>query len=162
MGRLEDIFRDSIVKPSRYAGFRVLVCHGHAFQGRGWPDLFIASPQWRGWLELKVKSPLEPHQAQMVADLRNWRVPCYVLRENVKVGGVAILDDQERELGFFQDWDKSCGMAVAVAQVQALFSMLADTDPWYYTQVSKKLPNGASHPTDKEWIKITREMGLRT
>jgi hypothetical protein len=137
MNTSEAMFRESITKPAKLVG-KVFICHGHAFQARGWPDIFVALPQWRGWIELKVKAPVEPHQKQMIRNLREMRCPAYILRYRPKVGGVCIMDDEERELGFYEGWDLSFGMTEAARQVQELMSMLADTDPWYYVAGVKK------------------------
>lgn len=47
----------------------------------GWPDWFISSYQWSGWVELKWEErKLEPLQRKILHDLCVRRTPCCVIR----------------------------------------------------------------------------------
>ena len=51
----ENAFQSQMVHALKTQGAMVLNLHGHAMQAPGWPDLYVAHPKWRGWIELKVK-----------------------------------------------------------------------------------------------------------
>ena len=62
------------------AGAVVLNKVGTVYEGRGWPDLWIAHPLWTGWLELKVKAPVSRWQQERMALIRAAGVPAFVVR----------------------------------------------------------------------------------
>lgn len=51
---LERRWKEKLVRELRGQGAYVLSKGGHAGDGPGWPDLWLAAPAWTGWLELKV------------------------------------------------------------------------------------------------------------
>ena len=55
--------------------------HGHSGQKAGVPDLYVAHPIWRGWLEIKVDDhPLEPKQREEARRLIERQDVVYVIR----------------------------------------------------------------------------------
>jgi len=59
-----------LVKSFREMGAEVLNVHGNAQQAIGWPDCFVCSKLWSGWIEFKgPKTRLEPHQAHIIKAL---------------------------------------------------------------------------------------------
>ena len=73
--------------------------HGNKMQTSGWPDLYLYSRIWTGWLELKAGSnPLDPLQRAQIKSLRMQHVPVFVLRGLTPKA--AILQDEDgNELG---------------------------------------------------------------
>lgn len=79
-----------LVRSLEDGGAVILNIHGHAFQRRGWPDLYVGSSLWQGWLELKWRArPVTPLQKQKLEDLMDRDVWAFVLRFNET--GIAIL-----------------------------------------------------------------------
>jgi len=61
-------------------GAYVMKSHGNRMQ-RGWPDLYVASPHWSGFLELKVdQNQASGSQQSRIKALRDRLVPAFVLR----------------------------------------------------------------------------------
>lgn len=54
---------------------------GTRYEGEGWPDLYVPSPIWHGWIELKVnRYTLSVAQKTRMRALLLRGVPCVVLR----------------------------------------------------------------------------------
>ena len=59
----ESPFVKAICSALESSGAKTLKLHGHAMQAGGWPDVYVAHPAWRGWIETKVDdNELDPRQ----------------------------------------------------------------------------------------------------
>jgi hypothetical protein len=55
--------------------------HGHGMQAPGWPDFFIASEEFTGWVETKGSdTEVSDLQRIVIGRLKKFNVPVYVLR----------------------------------------------------------------------------------
>jgi hypothetical protein len=77
----ETVLSGDLIKVLELHGAWTFNVHGHVFQKRGVPDLYVAHPFWTGWLELKVedREVKELQRIQMEKLLGNG-VPAFVLR----------------------------------------------------------------------------------
>lgn len=86
----ESQFRDRIKELIPIHYFKI---HGNMMQKSGWPDVYVYSRIWTGWLELKVGSnKADPLQVQCIKALKMQHVPAFVLRGLTK--RAAILEDE--------------------------------------------------------------------
>lgn len=59
-----------LVKAFRQMGAEVLNIHGSGQQAPGWPDCFVCSKIWSGFIEFKgPKTRIETHQARVIKAL---------------------------------------------------------------------------------------------
>ncbi len=65
---------------------------GTRYEGGGWPDLYIPSPIWHGWIELKCGTRDYGDQRRKMGLLLERRVPCVGLRWR---GGVETIEDRD-------------------------------------------------------------------
>ena len=60
---------------------------GTGYEGRGWPDLYVPSPIWHGWIELKVEGrEVSDAQQRKMRLLLERQVPAVVLRWTASEG----------------------------------------------------------------------------
>jgi hypothetical protein len=77
----ESEFQRALVGGLRSFGAQVLNLNPNERMGYGWPDLFISSRLFNGWVELKTgKRELEVHQAQRMTLLNENDTKTCVLR----------------------------------------------------------------------------------
>lgn len=50
----ETQWKAKLVASGRLIGAKVLSLHGHGMQAPGWPDIWVGSGIWTGWIELKM------------------------------------------------------------------------------------------------------------
>lgn len=69
-GKSESQLGARVASALRASGAMTFKIHGHLMQAGGWPDTYVAHPQWRGWIEFKVdKNNLDPRQRSIGASL---------------------------------------------------------------------------------------------
>lgn len=95
----ETDFKNRIKSMIQDCGLGFFKVHGSRMQTCGWPDVYLFSRIWTGWLELKVgKNPADPLQRVQIRNLRMQHVPAFVLRGITPK--LAILEDENgKEIG---------------------------------------------------------------
>lgn len=93
---IESSFQGKIIDRLKETGCEILNLHGHAMQASGWPDIYVASRMWTGWIEFKMfRTSYKEHQRLRLKRLNERGVPAFVFRMN----------DEETEY-MIQTWDE--------------------------------------------------------
>jgi len=70
-----------LVKCWQQMGCEVINIHGNNFQAPGWPDVFVCSKNWTGFIEFKGPSTVTmPHQTRILARLEKSPCPACIVR----------------------------------------------------------------------------------
>lgn len=81
--RTETQITADLIKSLRKDYFAMILnLHGHAMQAAGWPDFYLAHFKVKGcWIECKgLRTPVQPLQRKMMADLLKRGESVYILR----------------------------------------------------------------------------------
>lgn len=85
--RLESAFAKWLREQLREAGAEIFTVVGNFMQRSGWPDIYVCSVAWRGWIELKVDDhKLEALQRATILKMRLRGDNVFVLRHLSKKG----------------------------------------------------------------------------
>lgn len=85
-------YTELIMKQLTPAVGLVLKKVGTRFEGGGWPDIYVPSPIWHGWIELKCGDRDYADQRRKMGLLLERRVPCVGLRWR---DGVETIEDRD-------------------------------------------------------------------
>ena len=92
----ERTYQAQIIKEIQSANGLVLNKWGNVREGSGWPDLYVPSRIWHGWLELKVgKNKCSAIQKIVIRQLVEREVNVHVLRWK---DGVETFEDEDGEV----------------------------------------------------------------
>lgn len=78
---LERDFQKIIILRLKQTGAKILNVHGHEMQERSWPDIYIASPWYHGWVEFKIAPNwLTEGQEQRAKELLERYISVFVMQ----------------------------------------------------------------------------------
>lgn len=80
MSKKERDYQKELVREIRATGAVVLNKIGNQMEGSGWPDLWIGSPLFQGWLEVKNETAGFERQVAMMKKLARCSVPVFGIR----------------------------------------------------------------------------------
>ncbi len=94
--KLESYWQGALKDEFRLVGAIVLNKIGTAQEGGGWPDLWVGSPHFQGWLEVKTETgKFRPDQVTIVRHMRRCNVPAAFIR----MPSMRLFDERGKELG---------------------------------------------------------------
>lgn len=122
----ETKFQTQVKEALEEIGCLVFNVHGSLMQSTGWPDLWVGSPHWTGWIELKSENGGKPQGMQRVRirEMKRRSVPVWVLRE-VDEGRSARLEDLDGTVVGQVSWVGN-GRVRGVGLVSALKKLAED------------------------------------
>lgn len=95
-GRRETYWQGCLRDEFKLVGAIVLNKIGTAQEGGGWPDLWIGSPHFQGWLEVKTETgKFRDDQVTIVRHMRRCGVPAGFIR----MPSMRLFDHDEKYLG---------------------------------------------------------------